>query len=134
VLRLEIPKDIVETMVEHAQAEAPLEACGILAGRQFGVQMCYRMKNQDRSGDHFMMEPAEQFKVAKQIRAAGLEIVAIYHSHPQTPAWPSDEDIRLALTPGVTHVILSLADPTEPVIKGYEIIDGRINPRQVAAL
>ncbi len=118
---LQIPNNIFKQMLKQAKAEAPIEACGILAGKDGEVEKLYKMTNADQSSDHFMMEPKEQFKVAKDIRSAGLEMLAIYHSHPITPARPSDEDIRLALTPAVTYVIVSLQDSAGPVIKGFLI-------------
>ncbi len=120
MLTLKIPGDIFEQMVQQAKAEAPIEACGILAGRDGQVEKLYQMTNTDQSHDHFMMEPEEQFKVVKDIRAASLEMLAIYHSHPETPATPSVVDIRLALTPGVVYVIVSLKD-ADPVTKGFLI-------------
>lgn len=126
MLSLEIPKDVFGAMIGQAKAEAPLEACGILAGREQRVERWYKMTNRDRSGEHFMMDPAEQFKVAKDIRAAGLHMLAVCHSHPQTPARPSDEDIRLALTPNVVHVIVSLENLDRPSVKAYDIEGGRV--------
>ncbi len=105
---LEIPATIFRQMVEQAKAEAPIEACGILAGRGATVHRLYKMTNVDKSSDHFMMDPKEQFSVVKEIRRAKLEMLSIYHSHPASPARPSAEDIRLALTPGVAYVIVSL--------------------------
>ena len=125
MLSLEIPRDIFDLMIEQARAEAPIEACGILAGKAPRVRKLYRMTNADHSSDHFLMEPAEQFQVAKEIRAAGLQMLAIYHSHPQTPARPSAEDIRLALTPGVIHVIVSLHGPGHPRMKAFDIDNGQ---------
>ena len=124
---LEIPNEIFEQMVTQAKAEVLIEACGILAGSDGKVEKLYRMTNADKSSDHFMMKPKEQFKVAKDIRSAGLEILAIYHSHPQTPARPSAEDIRLALTPNVIYVIVSLQDASCPAVKGFLIEDGSIS-------
>lgn len=124
MLSLEIPKDILDGMVEQARTELPNEACGVLAGKTRRVWKLYKMTNTDRSGVHFMMAPAEQFEVARAVRAAGLEMVAVYHSHPETPARPSNEDIRLALTPGVAHLIVSLEDRDHPCVKGFEIGDG----------
>ncbi len=125
MLTLKIPGDIFEQMVQQAKAEAPIEACGILAGRDGQVEKLYQMTNTDQSHDHFMMEPQEQFKVVKDIRTAALEMLAIYHSHPETPARPSAVDIRLALTPGVIYVIVSLKD-TDPVTKGFLIEDNSV--------
>jgi proteasome lid subunit RPN8/RPN11 len=129
MLKLEIPSDIFGRMVEQAKAEAPIEACGILAGSDGKVARFYEMTNADRSNDHFMMEPKEQFAVTKDIRAAGLKMLAIYHSHPETPARPSAEDVRLALTPDVIYVIVSLRDARAPVVKGF-----LIEERDIAAV
>lgn len=76
----------------------------------------------DAASDHFMMEPTEQFAVVKDIRSEGLEMLAIYHSHPESPPRPSAEDIRLALTPGVIYAIVSLLD-NDAVVNGF-LMDG----------
>ena len=123
--KLEIPNNIFEQMLEQAKAEKPIEACGILAGKDGIVETFYKMINSDLSSDHFMMAPEEQFKVVKDIRGAGLGMLAIYHSHPETPARPSAEDIRLALTPDVIYVIVSLQN-TVPAIKGFLIEDNSV--------
>ena len=126
MLKLEIPSNIFGRMVEQAKAEAPVEACGILAGSDGKVEKLYKMINADKSCDHFMMEPKEQFTVVKDIRSAGLKMLAIYHSHPQTPARPSAEDIRLALTPDVIYVIVSVQDAKRPNVKGFLIENGNV--------
>ena len=111
-------------MVAQAKAEAPIETCGIMAGKDGVVQKLYKMVNLDQSNDHFTMEPAEQFKVIKAIRAEGYRIQAIYHSHPESPARPSAEDIRLSLTPGVIYVIVSLQDADNAIVKGFLVENG----------
>ena len=123
---LEIPAHIFEQILEHANIQAPIETCGILAGRDNRIEKFYEMTNADHSSDHFMMEPKEQFEVVKDIRSAGLEMLAICHSHPETPARPSAEDIRLAFTPNVIYVIVSLWDANAPVVKGFLIEDDNV--------
>ena len=81
---LKIPKDIHDDLIAHAREGFPLEVCGILGGRDGTVEQAFRMTNVDASNEHFTMEPREQFAVAKQLRAAGLEMTAIYHSHPES--------------------------------------------------
>ena len=126
MLSIKIPNDIFEQMIGQAKAEAPLEACGILAGRDGQVARCYEMTNADQSSDHFMMAPEEQFRVVKDIRAADWEMLAIYHSHPASPARPSAEDIRLAVTVNVIYIIVSLEDVDAAVVKGFVIEDGNV--------
>jgi len=125
-LKLEIPTNIFEQMVAQAKALAPIEACGILAGKDNKAEKLFEMTNADNRSDHFMMEPKEQFAVVKDIRSAGLEMLAIYHSHPETLARPSAEDIRLALTPDVIYLIVSLQGANAPAVKGFLLEDGTV--------
>ncbi|HBG05593.1 MAG: hypothetical protein A2075_12695 [Geobacteraceae bacterium GWC2_58_44] len=125
---LEIPENIHQAVVEHAQGGFPLEVCGILGGSGGVVTSHYPMTNTDASNEHFMMDPKEQFAVVKALRAAGEEMLAIYHSHPETPARPSQEDIRLALTPNVCHLIVSLEERETPVAKAFRINAGVVEP------
>ncbi len=117
-MKLEIPEKIFIQMLNQAKAEAPIETCGILAGRSSVVKKLYEMTNVDQRSDHFMMKPKEQFQVVKDIRSAGLKMLAIYHSHPESPAKPSAEDIRLALTSDVIYVIVSL-QKAKAALKGF---------------
>jgi len=114
-------------MLAQARAQAPVEACGLLAGTDQRVQRLYKMANIDQSSDHYTMAPEEQFAVTKDMRAKGLAMLAIYHSHPASPARPSAEDIRLALTDGVLYVVLSLQEPSDPKAKAFSIDDGVVS-------
>ncbi len=134
MMKLEISAYVFEQMLEQAKAQAPIEVCGILAGNDSKVEKLYKMTNVDNSSNHFMMEPKEQFAVVKDIRSADLEMLAIYHSHPETPARPSAEDIRLALTPDVIYVIVSLQDAKVPAVKGFFIEDGTVTEVPVKVL
>ncbi len=129
-----IPKNIHDELITHAKEGFPLEVCGILGGIGESVSVIYRMTNTDASNEHFMMEPKEQFAVVKELRAKGLTMQAVYHSHPETPARPSEEDIQLALTPGVSHIIISLADTTQPVVKSFKIDQGNVTAEAIELL
>ena len=128
---IEIPKIIHNDMIAHAQEGFPLEVCGILGGAGDTVSVNYRMTNTDASNEHFMMEPKEQFAVVKELRAKGLSMLGIYHSHPETPARPSEEDIKLALTPAVSYLIISLADAAKPDVKSFKIITGSVEKEEI---
>ena len=116
-----IPKNIYRQLHDAATEAAPIEACGLLAGKDGLVDKFYPMTNVDAAEEHFTMDPKEQFSVIKDIRKLGLQMLAIWHSHPASPPRMSDEDMRLALTPGVVYVILSLAVPEAESICGFEI-------------
>jgi proteasome lid subunit RPN8/RPN11 len=120
---LKIKKEVVDRIVAQGRTEAPLEACGYLAEKDGVVCKHFELTNIDKSPVHFSMDPAEQFAAVKECRNQGLKIRAVYHSHPETPARPSDEDIKLAYDPSLSYVIVSLAD-AEPSIKSFTIQKG----------
>jgi proteasome lid subunit RPN8/RPN11 len=120
-----LPAGIVSEMYTHAEQESPVEACGYLAGTGEKVTRRYPMTNTDRSKEHFTLDPKEQFSVMKAVRQVGLNILAVYHSHPASPARPSAEDIRLAYDPTVVYVIVSLHEDTK-TIRAFRIHQGTI--------
>ena len=69
------------------------------------------------------MDPKEQFEAVKDMRANGLSLIGNFHSHPESPSRPSEEDKRLAYDSSVRYLILSLMDMDAPVLNGFEIID-----------
>lgn len=126
-----IPKHIYDDLVQHAKEGFPLEVCGILGGTDDTVSANYRMTNTDASNEHFMMDPKEQFSVVKDLRAKEFSMLAIYHSHPETPARPSEEDIKLALTPDVSYIIISLADPGKADMRSFKISNGDVIAEEI---
>jgi len=122
---------VAAAITAQAKAELPHEACGYLAADESGlVVRHYPMTNIDRSGEHFSMDPAEQFAAVKDMRRRGLSLRAVFHSHPETPARPSAEDLRLAFDPKISYVIVSLAG-REPVIKSFRIKNGEAAPEEL---
>ena len=115
-----IPNSIAEKIIAHAKHASPIEACGYLAGTGDTVSEIYPMTNLDQSTEHFSFDPKEQFKAVKDARANGLTLIACYHSHPETPARPSEEDIKLAVDPNIVYIIVSLAGAS-PDIKSFKI-------------
>jgi len=127
---LKISQDIIDEIVAHGRAEAPLEACGYLAAKDGLVCKSIAMKNIDASPVHYSMDPAQQFGAVRSCRAEGLVIRAVYHSHPATAAYPSAEDIKLAYDPALSYVIVSLAE-SSPCIHSYTIRDDAVFPEPI---
>ncbi len=124
---MKMEKGIRDQIVDHAKRDAPIEVCGYLAGKGGVITRHYELTNVDQSEEHFSFDPKEQFATVKSARAEGLEIYAVYHSHPATPARPSQEDIRLAYDPNISYVIVSLAEGKQDV-KAFHIRDGAVTP------
>lgn len=93
-------------MRRHAARRAPLEACGLLAGKEARVEAVYGMRNAARSPLRFRMEARAQWRAFRRIEDLGLELVGIYHSHPNGPDKPSPTDVAEAMYP-VVHVVWS---------------------------
>ncbi|MBF0217096.1 MAG: M67 family metallopeptidase [Candidatus Omnitrophica bacterium] len=123
-------QEIFNKMIAHSKVEAPIEATGYLAGIRTPEGIialeAYPMVNIDASAEHFSFSPEEQFRVMKEARGKGLEMVAVYHSHPATPARLSEEDIRLAYDPDMVHVIISLKDDKVD-IKAFNVRDSAVS-------
>ena len=122
-----IKKEDYEEIIAYAKAGLPNEACGLLGGTVDGkdrrIEKVYYLTNIDASREHFSMDPKEQFEAVKDMRANGLSLIGNFHSHPESPSRPSEEDKRLAYDSSVRYLILSLMDMDAPVMNGFEIID-----------
>lgn len=113
-----------DKIVAHAKSEAPVEACGLMAGELSGsdkiVKKVYILTNTDHAEEHFTLDPKEQLFAVKDMRANGLVPLGNWHSHPVSPSRPSDEDKRLAYDSSASYMILSLMDD-EPVLNSFHI-------------
>lgn len=121
-----------DAIVAHAKAGLPNESCGLLGGRVENtikiVEKIYLLPNPDQSPEHFSIGPKEQLAVIKDMRLLHLLPLGNFHSHPSTPARPSEEDIRLAYDREASYLILSLAEDA-PVLKAFEIANGMVIPQ-----
>ena len=93
---IKIPREVIDRIILHGNVEAPIEACGYLAGRGEEVRVLVPMTNAENSDAHYSFDPEEQFAALDKAKAEDLELIAAYHTHPITPARMSDEDIHLA--------------------------------------
>lgn len=123
---LQLSRTIYEMMVAHCRRESPKEACGLLAGSGGAVTKIYPMTNADNSPISYTMDPLEQLRAQKAMRADGVELAAIYHSHTASPAYPSPTDVQLATYPDAHYVVVSLEVPMRPMARAFRITDGRI--------
>ena len=93
---IQLNKADFEKMLAHATRELPDEACGLIAGEVQGmdkiVRKVYLLTNIDHSNEHFSLDPKEQLAAVKDMRANGLVPLGNWHSHPESPSRPSEED------------------------------------------
>lgn len=122
---VKLSKADYEKILEYAKSELPNEACGLIAGIINGadkeITKVYCLTNTDHSNEHFTIDPREQLTVIKDVRARGLKLLGNWHSHPETPSRPSEEDKRLAHDSSASYMILSLMEEENPVLNSFHI-------------
>ena len=124
-----ITPEAYNSVLSQALKDRPNESCGYLLGTdKETVTENYPMTNIDFSGEHFSFDPKEQFAALNYARKNGLKIIGNWHSHPQTPSRPSEEDIRLAYDKNILYFILSLKD-TEPDFNAFRIENGMVKEK-----
>ena len=116
-----------DELVAHARAEAPNECCGYLRAEGGAVTEVVRSRNLRASPYGYELD-AESLLAANQLDDEGQE-VAIYHSHPRSPAEPSQTDINLAHYPHWTYLIVSLDG--EPRIRAWRIADRSVDEEEI---
>lgn len=99
----------LQKMIAHVSSQAPLEACGLLAGKNSQVESVIEVTNQAQSPVRFVMDPIEQLRAFEWIEAQSLDLLGIYHSHPAGPETVSPTDIA-DYAYAVVQVILSRVD------------------------
>ena len=125
---IHLPAALYEEMARHVAAHLPEEACGLVGGLVHGpvarAVVFYPIENILHSAVAYEMDPLPQIRAMIDIEAAGLELVAIYHSHPSGPARPSSTDVEQAYYPDSAYLIISLADRQRPTVRGFMLSDG----------
>jgi len=122
-----IPRAILDDMIAHAREGKPEEICGILSGQGNRVHRSYRAENMaEQPIVTYNIAPKDQYRIFRDIDTREEELLAIYHSHPASPAYPSATDLRLAFYPDAVYIILSLAQPERPVVRAFRLEDSTI--------
>jgi proteasome lid subunit RPN8/RPN11 len=121
---LQIPAELFQRMIAHAQQEFPLECCGLLAGTGDTASRLFSMRNELSSPFAYSADPRDLLSAHREMRAGGIGIVAIYHSHPHTEAKPSRRDLAENFYGDVPRIIVSLAGAA-PVVKCFVLCEDR---------
>jgi proteasome lid subunit RPN8/RPN11 len=122
-----------DTLVAHARAEYPNEACALLGGDPGGeVAKVYALPNAEASPTFYVVEPRAQLAAMNEMDDKGWELVGIFHSHTFSEAYPSKTDVELAKYPEAAYLIVSLADLEQPRLRAFSIRDGQVSEMPVA--
>ncbi len=125
-----VPRGLWDRIVAQCLDGLPLEACGLLAGRDGEVCEVYPAANAARSARVYTVEPRDLLHADRAAEAAGLSLIGAWHSHTHSPAYPSPTDVAQAPDPDWHYVIVSLSD-TDPVLRSYKVVAGAVEEEAV---
>lgn len=127
-MKVTLKKSDYDRIVEYARSKRPEEACGLIGGTDHDgireIRKVYFLTNIDHTNEHFSLDPKEQLKAVKDMRASGIKPLGNWHSHPESPSRSSQEDIRLAFDKNASYLILSLMDDAHPVLNSFHVENG----------
>ncbi len=118
---MRLPAPLADRLIAHAREEFPNECCGLVAGHGDTATRVLPATNAEGTPFMYVMEPREQMELMDAIDDAGEDLVAIYHSHTRSAAYPSATDVELAFFDEPLYVIVSLQDADAPVIRAFRI-------------
>jgi [CysO sulfur-carrier protein]-S-L-cysteine hydrolase len=123
-----LPQAMRDAIIAHAIREAPRECCGILSGQNGAPLQVHETRNIAEGNRLYEIDPRQLIDLEFHLLPEhGSEIIAIYHSHPDSPAYPSATDIELAFWPDAVYLICSLAERERPDIRGFRMRDGAVH-------
>ena len=121
---LSIGKEFANEMIAHSQEDDPNECCGILSGDDETIKKRYRITNSTPSPFRYQMDPQDFLNAMQDGDNNGWDMLAFYHSHTHSAAYPSQTDVRMALESwmlDVYYVLVSLENKDEPQIRAFHI-------------
>ena len=119
---MRIAPELIDEIVAHARDTSPEECCGLLTGTELDVTHVERALNEFADRMRYRIHPDEQFRIFQIASDRGEDVVATYHSHPRSEAYPSQTDINEVRNwPESFHVICSLEDPESPSVRAFAI-------------
>ena len=134
-MSLEISREFFELILEASRKEFPNEACGVILG-PLGSGKADRIKamhNAAQSPTFYEFDSKDLLLLYREIEDLDEEIVVVYHSHPDSEAYPSQTDIAYAGEPGAHYVLVSTRQEIAPEseFRSFRIIDGQVTEEEV---
>ena len=123
---LTLPRDLLDRVLAHARRDHPDEACGVIAGRDGVATRLFEMANADRSPTGFTFDSAEWLSVYRAVDDADEELLAVYHSHTMTEAYPSRTDVLWSRTTEFQHWLLVSTRAETDEVRSFVITDGDV--------
>jgi [CysO sulfur-carrier protein]-S-L-cysteine hydrolase len=133
----QISAAMVQQLIDHARAEHPNEACGLIVGDrpagEGGVPLRFEpVRNKSTSPYRYEIHPDDLLRLTIETDDADEAFWAIVHSHTHTPARPSPTDVGLAFYQEALYILVSLSESGEdpatatPAVRAWRIVDGEV--------
>ncbi|HKW89631.1 MAG TPA: M67 family metallopeptidase [Candidatus Acidoferrales bacterium] len=129
-----IRSDILVVLREEASKQPAQECCGLLAGRDEIIARAFPATNALASATAYEITPEGLFRLMREIRVAGLQMLGIYHSHPNGDNSPSPADIARAFYPDAAYFIVSPLPDAARTIRAFSIRDARVTELEIQAI
>jgi len=129
-----ITRSVQAQVFKQLLDERPYEGCGLLAGKNGRLERAYPTPNKSQSAVRYEIDPKDLLRVFREIDDADLELLAIYHSHTHSQAYPSPTDIRFAHYPDAYYIIVTLMDIRGPAMRAFRIVDGVVTEEPVEVI
>jgi len=130
---VKLPQPFLDELVAHAIEDAPIECCGIIAGKDGSAAKLFRARNAEASPYRYSVDSDDLFRIFRECEANDWSFLAIYHSHTASEAYPSATDVRLAFWPEAHYILISLQNRAEPSVRAFRILDGVITEKGIRA-
>ncbi len=119
-------------MTEHAERESTRECCGLLAGRSGVITHLFRAENVAVDPTrNYEIAPKEIVRLMREFRRKGLELLGVYHSHPNGENEASPRDIELAYYSEAAYFILSPLPHAGKPVRAFSIRDGKATELEI---
>jgi proteasome lid subunit RPN8/RPN11 len=120
---MQVTRAVVDATIAHARQDAPVECCGLLLGHGDTIVEAVPPRNIADAPTRFLIDPKDHIDRRRDARQRGLDVVGFYHSHPRSPALPSETDRAEAAYSDHLYFIVSLAND-EPDLRLFRFAEG----------
>lgn len=124
-----LPDPLRERIEACARACYPREACGLLLGRRAAGRLEIvdvreaRNLAAERAHERFELDPVDHLAAEEHAAAHGLEVLGVWHSHPDRPARPSAADLAGAWS-GWSQVIVAVEGGAVLELRTWRLVEG----------
>jgi proteasome lid subunit RPN8/RPN11 len=130
-VQIKLNSEDLEKIRKHGEADYPNECCGFLLGQSDNdirtvvkIKPVVNTREQEKRYNRYLIPPEEYMRIERQASQNGLEMIGVYHSHPDAEARPSEYDLEHSW-PFYSYVIVSIKNRKAESITSWRLRDDR---------